>query len=195
MTAERKKLLRFVLVFIFTLALLAWPFPFLGRGCGAAVCWGVNRWITTAKDDYDVASVERDTRPGYEWHVTEVVWHRPTHSLRAKFDVDIHQTLYLPLMVFASLMVASRATVGNRHFRVGREALGLLLLVLRAMLRFVLLERWTDGLAHDGPFDMFLHLIQLAVAAPRGMAVAFPLILWLLLSRKALFAASVTQNA
>jgi hypothetical protein len=180
---------------MFTLALLAWPFPFLGRGCGSVVCWGVNKWITTAKDTRDVASLERDTRPGHEWYVTEVVWHRPTHSLRAKFDVDIHQTLYLPLMVFAALMVASRATFGHRHFRVRLEILGFLLLVLRALLRFVLLERWTDGLAHDGPFDMFLHVIQLAVAAPRGMAVAFPLILWFLLSRKALLAATAAQKA
>jgi lipopolysaccharide export LptBFGC system permease protein LptF len=159
------------------------------------VCWGVNRWITTAKDTLDVASLERDPRPGYEWYVTEVVWHRPTHSLRAKFKVDIHQTLYLPLMVFVALMAASRATFGNRHFRVRLEILGLALLVLRTLLRFVLLERWTDGLAHDGPFDMFLQLIQLAVAAPRGMAVAFPLILWFLLSRKALLAATATQKA
>ena len=117
-----------------------------------------------------------------------------TVALRAKFDVDIHQALYLPLMVFAALMVASRATFGRRHFRVGREILGLALLVLRALLRFVLLERWTDGLAHDGPFDIFLQVIQLAVAAPRGMAVAFPLILWFLLSRKALLAASAAQK-
>jgi lipopolysaccharide export LptBFGC system permease protein LptF len=148
----------------------------------------------TAKDTSDVPSLERDPRPGYDWYVTEVVWNRPTDSLRAKFDVDVHQTLYLPLMVFAALMVASRATFGNRHFRVRLETLGLALLVLRAMLRFYLLERWTDGLAHDGPFDMFLHVIQLAVAAPRGMAVAFPLILWFLLSRKALLAATAART-
>ena len=90
--------------------------------------------------------------------------------------------------------MASRATFGNRHFRVNLEILGLLLLVLRALLRFVLLERWTDGLAHDGPFDMLLQVIQLAVAAPRGMAVAFPLILWFLLSRKALLAATEAKK-
>jgi hypothetical protein len=131
-----------------------------------------------------------DSRPGFDWQATEVVWNKPSQSVLARFDVDIHQTLYFPVMVFVALSLASRLAFGNKYFRARWEVLGLALLLVRALLRYMLLGRWTDGLAHDGPFDTFLQLLQLAVAAPRGMTVAFPLILWLVLSRKALWKAT-----
>jgi hypothetical protein len=190
MPVARRRLLRFALVLVPSFALLAWPFPWVGRACATTLCWSVNKWIMTDKDTRDVPSLERDIRPGYEWHVAEVVWNRPTNSMRARFEVDFHQTLYLPIMLFVALSVAGRAAFGNKHFRLRLELLGLALLVARALLRFILLERWTDGQPHEGPFDMFLQLLQLAVAAPRGMAVAIPLLLWLLLSRRALIAAT-----
>jgi hypothetical protein len=187
---RRKKLYRFALVLIPSLTLLAWPFGFVGRGVRSTVCWSVNRWILGATGRQNIASLSPDPRPGFDWQASEVVWNRPSQSVLAKLDVDLHQTLYLPVMVFAALILAGRTTFGNRYFSYRLEILGLGLLVARALLRFVLLGRWTDGLAHDGPLDMFLHVVQLALAAPRGMAVAFPLILWLLLSRKALIQAT-----
>jgi len=187
---RRRRLARFALVLVPSLVLLAWPFGFVGRGVRSAVCWSVNHWILDATGRQDVASLWPDPRPGFNWQAVEVVWNRPSQSVLAKLEVDLHQTLYLPVMVFAALILAGRTTFGSRYFSYRLEILGFGLLVARALLRFVLLARWTDGLAHDGPFDMFLQVIQLALAAPRGMAVAFPLILWLVLSRKALLQAT-----
>jgi hypothetical protein len=186
MRLVRRKSVRFALILVPALALLAWPFAFAGRGCRAALCWTVNRWILTSTDGPEFARLSVDARSGFEWQVTEVVWNNPSQLVLAKFDVDIHQTLYFPFMVFVALSLTSRLTFGNKYFLARWEILGLALLLVRGFLRYMLLERWTDGLAHDGPFDMFLQLLQLALAAPRGMTVAFPLILWLVLSRKAL---------
>lgn len=187
---SRRKLARFALVLVSSLTLLAWPFGFVGRDVRSAVCWSVNRWILGATGRQDIASLSPDSRPGFDWQAVEVVWNQPSQSMLAKLEVDLHQTLYLPVMVFAALILAGRAAFGNRYFSNRLEILGFGLLVARALLRFVLLGRWTDGLAHDGPLDVFLHVVQLALAAPRGMALAFPLILWLVLSRKALLQAT-----
>ncbi len=186
MPIGRRKLTCFALVLVPSLALLVWPFDFFGRGVRSAVCWSVNRWILGATVRQNPASLVPDSRPGFDWQAVEVVWDQPGQSVLAKLEVDLHQTLYLPVMVFAALLLAGRTTFGNRYFSYRLEILGLGLLVARSLLRFVLLGRWTDGLAHDGPFDLFLQVVQLGLAAPRGMAVAFPLILWLALSRKAL---------
>ena len=187
---NRRKLTRFGLVLVPSLALLAWPFGFVGRGVRSAVCWSVNHWILGATGRHDLAYLAPHSRPGFDWQVAEVVWNQPSQSVLAKLDVDLHQTLYLPVMVFAALILAGRTTLGNRCFSYRLELFGFGLLVTRALLRFALLGRWTDGLAHDGPFDTFLQVVQLALAAPRGMAIAFPLILWLILSRRALLQAT-----
>jgi len=190
MPMARGRLLRFGLVFVPSLVLLAWPFGFVGRAVTSAVCSGVNRGILNTRDRGAVPTLELDNRPGFEWQVVEVVRNRPGHFVLARFEVDLHQTLYLPIMVFVALILAGRISFGNRDFRWGLEVAGVALLVMRASLRFILLGRWTDGLAHDGAFDTFLHIAQLALAAPRGMAVALPLILWLLISRKAMLEAT-----
>jgi hypothetical protein len=190
MPVGRRKLARFGLVLIASLALFAWPFGFIGQGVRSAVCRSVNRFILGSPDRQDVATLSPDPRPGFDWHAVEVVWNQPSQTVLARLDVDLHQTLYLPVMVFAALILAGRTTFGNRHFSYRLEVLGLAVLVGRALLRFVLLDRWTDGSVHYGPLDVCLHVLQLALAAPRGMAIAFPLILWLVLARKALLHAT-----
>jgi hypothetical protein len=130
-----------------------------------------------------------DERPGFDWQAVEVLWHQPSHSVAAAFHVDLHQTLYFPAMLFVALVVAGRVSLGSRYFSAGLELLGITALLARASLRYVLLDRWTNGLPHEAAVDAFLQTIQLSVAAPRGMAVAFPLILWFALSRRAIIAA------
>jgi hypothetical protein len=167
----------FGLVFAPLLALLGWPLPGTGRTFRALACESVNAFIMQAADAPDVARLLPDTRPGREWHATAAVWNQSGRALRFAMDVDLHQTVYLPLAVFVALVVAGRRAFGSQHFPLRRQVLGIAVLLARSSLRFVLLERQADGVAHRAPLDVLLQILNLSLAAPPGMAYVFPLLL------------------
>jgi len=136
-------------------------------------------------DEPGIARLMPDVRPDFEWHATAAVWSRSSKSLLFKMDVDIYQSAYLPFVVLAALILAGRWTFGRKRFPARLQLLGFALLLVRASLRYILLQRQSDGQPHDGAFDVLLQLANLSLGAPLGMAFAFPLIVWLLLFRKA----------
>ncbi len=186
MEQRRKTLLRFALVFAAAATALAWPFPWTGRAFRAVLCPAVNAVIMNPQSAPDVARLLPDRAAGRDWHATAAVWNQPTQSLRFKMDVDFHQSTYLPLMLFLALTVAGAVCFGRKKFPIRHVALGLALLLSRSSLSFILLRRQADGLLHEGPLDVTLQIANLAIGAPLGMAYACPLILWLLLCRRAL---------
>jgi hypothetical protein len=181
----RRKLLRFGSILVPAFALMAWPFAFVGRGFRHFMCWGVNGLILNPADAPDVARLLPNLKPGRDWHATAAVWNQPTQILGFKMDVDLHQSAYLPLALFTALSVAGRATLGRRYFSIRLQLLGIALLVARSSLRYVLLRRNADGFPHRDPLDLLLQIANLSLGAPLGMAYAFPLILWIVLFRKA----------
>lgn len=183
---DRRRWLRFALFLPPLLALLAWPLPLFGRGFRVFVCSGVNALVMNSDAEPDVARLLPDERAGREWHVTAAVWNRPGRFLRFQMDVDLHQSAYLPLMLFVSLVVAGGWAFGHAGFLVRRQLAGVVLLLARSSLRFILLSRQVDDLPHRGALDVVLQLANLSLGAPLAMAYAFPLLLWLLLFRRAL---------
>jgi hypothetical protein len=180
-----RKLLHFASVLVPAFLLMAWPFCCVGRGFRWFMCWWVNGVIMHPTDAPDVARLLPDTKPGRDWHATAAVWNQPTQTLGLKMDVDLHQAAYVPLVLFVALSFAGRATLGRKYFPVRLQVLGIVLLVARSSLRYILLRRNADGLLHRAPFDLLLQIANLSLGAPLGMAYAFPLILWLVLFRRA----------
>ena len=180
-----RKLLSFASVLVPAFVLVVWPFSFVGRGFRWLMCQGVNGVIMPPADAPDVARLLPDTNPGRDWHATAAVWNQPTGALVFKMDVDLHQSAYVPLALFIALSVAGRVTLGRRYFPIRLQLLGIALLIARSSLRYILIRRNADGLPHRAPVDLLLQIANLSLGAPLGMAYAFPLVLWLVLFRRA----------
>jgi hypothetical protein len=182
----RKRLLLFVGILLTAFTVLAWPVGAVGRVFRSVMCWGVNNLVMNPDHAPDVARLIPD--PAQDWHATAVVWNQASQSLRFSMGVDLHQTVYLPLALFLALVLAGAFTFGRKHFRAQFVLLGILLLLARSCLRYVLLRRQADGLPHRAMLDVLLQLTNLSLGAPLGMAYAFPLLLWLLLFRRGIAA-------
>ena len=110
-----RRLLRFAAIFLPLLSILAWPYPFLGRAYRFVVCRAINDMVMNSTDTPRVARLVPDPRTGFEWHGVVAVWDQNANSVQEQFPVDIHQTFYLPTVVFAVLTIAGKFTWGGRQ--------------------------------------------------------------------------------
>jgi hypothetical protein len=185
LTAERPKLLRFVVVFFLLFALLAWPFAFVGRGYRSLICGVGNRLVLSSAHTPYVGRLVPNPRADLEWHVFAVVWNQTTNSLAADFDIDVHQTFHLPTAVFGALALAGKFTWGGKR-TVVNLLVAIAALQLRGALQFVHLERSVVDAAHAGLSDVLLVLANRSLVTPLSMAFVLPLILWFCLFRTSL---------
>ncbi|MGB8299035.1 MAG: hypothetical protein WCG85_26690 [Polyangia bacterium] len=181
LTTDKRRLLRFAVLFLLLFALLAWPFPFVGRGYRSFVSSAVDGLVFSSAHTH-VARLVPNQRPGFAWYLTTEVWNQVSKSVEAHFDVDVHHSFCLPTAVFIALTLAGKFTWGARRI-VLKLLIGILLLQLLGAVRFIALERSIAGIQF-GAVDLFLMLVNRSLAAPLGMAFAVPLILWFGLFRK-----------
>ena len=176
---------RFAMLFLPLFAVLAWPFPSIGRGCRFLVCGAINGMIMNSTRTSRVARLVPDQRSGFEWHCVVAVWNQTTRSVEEQFPVDVHQVFYLPTSVFIALTLAGKYTGGSKRV-VLKLLIGMALIQLRSTLPFIARERIVVGIAQDGLFDLLLFLVNRSLVAPLGMAFALPLLLWFGLFRRSL---------
>lgn len=179
------KLLRFAVLFLPLLALLAWPFAPVGRGYRALICAIANRLVLSSGHPPYVGRLVPSPRSDLDWHVIAAVWNQTTRTVDAQFDIDVHQTFYLPTAVFCALTLAGGLTWGGKRVAL-KLLIGIVLFQLRGTLQFVDLDRSIVDVAHARLSDVLLVLVNRSLVTPLGMAFALPLLLWFGLFRKSL---------
>ncbi len=190
----RRKVLRFACVLTALLIILGWPFSFIGRGYCSLVCGAVNGLVLTSTHAPKFARLVPDERSGFEWEPIAAVRDRTTKSVNWQFNVNVHHLFYLPTVVFVALTLAGKCTWGGKRL-VAKLLVGVLLLHLRGILPFILLERSATGVARDGLVDMLLVLVNESLLAPLGMTFALPLLLWFALFRRSLIASGAKNGS
>lgn len=186
--SRKRKSTCFLLILLPLLLGLTWPISRIGSAYRAVLCRWVNRAIMNSTHTSDVVRLVEDPRPGHDWHAVAALWNQDSHSVGATFDVNIHQTNYLPTAVFVALMVAGKFAWGTR-FLVMKVLFGVLLFQMRGLLPLVALERAVNGTAHAGPLDLLISLVDRSLVSPLGMAFALPFLLWFGLCRRDLLRA------
>ena len=171
------------MLFIPLLAVLAWPVASVGRGYCSVICGARSVLAPPSAHARFVGRLVPDARPGREWHATAAVWDQTTRAIVAQFDVDVHQTFYLPMAVFIALTLAGRWSWGGKRVVV-KLLLGIVVLQLRGTLQFVDLERIVVDAPHARLSDVLLVLVNRSLVTPLSMAIAFPLLLWFGLFRR-----------
>ena len=185
LAAGRGRLFRFAVLFFSLLALLAWPFAPVGRGYRSLICGVANRLVLSSADTPYFGRLVPNPRSGLDWHVIAAVWNQSTQSVVAQFDIDVHQTFYLPIAVFCALTLAGKWTWGGKRVFLNL-LIGTMLFQLRGTLQFVYLERSIVDAAHAHLSDVLLVLVNRSLVTPLGTAYALPLILWFALFRRSI---------
>jgi hypothetical protein len=184
MNRDRRKQLRFLILFLCLFALLGWPYARLGRGYRLLVCRAVNALIMNSTQTTSVARLLPDERPGFEWHAVIAVWNQTAKALEAKFPIDLHQPFYLPTAAFVALTLAGQRAWGGKRVLL-KLLLGIILFQLRPLPIFLVRERAVVGVfQYDGLFDVLLVILNRSIIAPLGMAFALPLFVWFGLFRR-----------
>ena len=173
---DKRRRLRFALLFLLVFAVLAWPFPLIGRGYRGMVSSAVNGLVFDPTLPRTVVQLVPNQRPGFDWYLTTAVWNQNTRSVESQFDVDVYQAFWLPTAVYIALTFAGRFAWGGKRL-VLKLLIGILLFQVRGCLRFIALERAVAGLEY-GLVDLLLLLVNRSLVAPLGMAFALPLLLW-----------------
>jgi len=178
---HKRALWRFFAIFCPLLTVIAWPVSFIGRGYRLLVCYLGNALVVSSSGDGRyVGRLVANPRSGFEWHLDAIVFEVTTRSTAAQFDIDLHQTFYLPTAVFLALAVAGRCSWGARGFAM-KLWVGVAILQLRGALQFVALERTMVDVAHANLRDVILVIVNRSLVTPLGMAFAMPLLLWVVL--------------
>jgi len=175
--------LRFAVLFVPLFALLAWPFASVGRGYSSLICGTANRLLSSSAPR--VGRLAPNPQSGFEWHLTAMVWNQTTQSVEAQFDVDVHQTFYLPTALFTALTLAGKWTWGAKRV-VPKLLMGVALFQLRGAVQFLELDRAGVDAAHARLSDVLVVLANRGLVAPLGMAIVLPLLVWFGLFRRSL---------
>ena len=168
------------------LALLAWPFSLVGRVYRSLICGMANRLFLSSVHHPYVGRLVPSPRPDRPWHVVAIVWNLTTKSVEARFDIDVHQTFYLPTAFFCALTLAGSCIWGGRRVAL-KLLVGIVFFQLRGTLQFVDLDRSIVDAAHASLSDVILVVVNRSLVTPLGMAFALPLLLWFGLFRSSLF--------
>ena len=173
----RRRILRFVGILVALIAILGWPYSFVGRGYCSLVCKAVNSLLLDSTDSPRFAQLVPDERPGFEWEAIAALRKQATKSVDSQFNIEVHHLFYLPTVVFVALTVAGKIAWGEKRV-VAKLLVGILLLHLRGSLPFAFLERVATDVVHDGWVDRMLVLANESLLGPLGMTFAIPLLLW-----------------
>ena len=173
----RRNIFRFVGTLIALLAILGWPYSFVGRGYCSLVCKALNGLLLDPTDSPRFAQLVPDERPGFEWEAISALRDQATKAVDSRFNVEIHHLFYLPTVVLIALTAAGKIAWGGKRIVV-KLLVGILLLHLRGSLPFVFLERVATDVARDGWVDRILVLANESLLGPLGMTFAIPLLTW-----------------
>lgn len=182
-TLTRETVRIFVVRFLALFAVLAWPWPGLGRAFVLvfSALTNVALGVVFGSPAFAPYFGPDEKGGGASWDAALFVRNSATGAIAEMGSLEIRRVSYLPMIVFLALCFAAPRTRWQKELLVLLAGL-LLLQTLPALTlgaSFAEMDLWHLA----GAARAVLEIAYRALATPPGMAYAVPALLWLLLTR------------